>query len=326
MNVTILAKLKNKPWLRRLGYPAFFNAAFLGGIYLTFPYDQLRDRIVSEAEKATGYDVEIEKVRLAGVSGITLHGVDVGSADADEGTPTLPVEGEAAAEGEGAEAPPPPAPKKLHLDAVTAKADLLALAMGKRAVKFDVDAFGGSLRGKVVMGDEEQFFRARGRKIDFGQSPLKALAGLDLVGRIDTLDVELRSPGPDFSKADGTVEIKGEELNLNGGEVQMFELPAVALGTMNGRIEFKEGVADFEEFAIEGADLEAKVDGNIRLSPVLSASSVTGKLRIKPSDDWWNRNEMLKTAANFALPAGKDGWRTISIYGPLSSPKFRPQK
>src|SRR5690606_2655070 len=124
-----------------------------------------------------------------------------------------------------------------------------------------------------------------------------------------------------------TVEIHGEELVLNGGEVQMFELPQVALGALDGRIVFKEGTAEFEEFKIGGKDLEAEIaDGTVRLQPILKNSSITGKLRIKPSDDWWNRNEMLKTAANFALPAGKDGWRTISLYGPISSPKFRPQR
>jgi type II secretion system protein N len=147
-----------------------------------------------------------------------------------------------------------------------------------------------------------------------------------MVGRIASMDIALRSPGGDFSKADGTVEINGEELALNGGEVQMFELPQIALGALQGRIEFKEGVADIEDLTIKGADLDARMEGQLRLQPVLKNSSLTGKLRIKPSDDWWNRNEMLKTAANFALPAGNDGWRTLAIYGSVGSPKFRPQK
>jgi type II secretion system protein N len=328
---SILARAKGKPWLRWVGYTAFFDLAFIGGIYLTFPYDALRDRIVAEMSKATGMEVAIEKVRLAGVSGLTLHGVDIAS-DLD---PEIPAAALAVAEGEGdvalakdegSEAPAPAGPPRLHLDAVTAKADLLAFVAGKRAVKFDIDAFGGDLRGRFVVGEEEQIFEARARKIDFGQSPIQAFAGLDLVGRIDELKVDLRSPGQDFSKADGTLEIKGQELLLNGGEVQMFELPKIALGQLNGRIEFKEGVADFEEFAIKGDDLEARIEGNMRLQPRLASSSLTGKLKIKPSDDWWNRNEVLKTAANFALPAGKDGWRTISVFGSVSKPNFRPQK
>jgi type II secretion system protein N len=268
-------------------------------------------------------DVEIDKVRLAGMSGLTLHDVVIGS-DLDAGIPPAVVpEG---AEGAEAPAPVPAGPPRLHLDSVTAKADVLALITGKRAVKFDVEAFGGDLRGKVVMGDEEQVFTAKARKIDFSQSPLKEFAGLDLVGRIDELTIDLRSPGQDFSKADGTVELHGNELVLNGGEVQMFELPKIMLGKLDGRIEFKEGVADFEEFVIKGDDLEARIEGNMRLMPVLKQTSLTGKLRLKPSDDWWNRNELLKSAASFALPAGKDGWRTISVFGQIDKPNFRPQK
>jgi type II secretion system protein N len=289
----------------------------MGGIYLTFPYTQLRDRIVSEAEKATGMEVTIEKVRLAGFSGLTLHGIDLGSFEVKAPPPVVE---------EGEEAPPPPAPERLHLDSLTAKADLIAFAMGKRGVRFDVDAFGGDITGKVVLGDDEQVLEAKARGIDFGQSPLQAVAGLDMVGRIASMDIALRSPGGDFSKADGTVEINGEELALNGGEVQMFELPQIALGALQGRIEFKEGVADIEDLTIKGADLDARMEGQLRLQPVLKNSSLTGKLRIKPSDDWWNRNEMLKTAANFALPAGKDGWRALTLYGQLRHPGFRPVK
>ena len=328
MSVKIFSR-PGKSWLRWLGYPAFFQLAFLAGIYLTFPYDELRDRIVAEAERATSMDVEVEKVRLRGISGLTLHGVllaDPAAAEAAaEAAPPASAE-EAGDEGAEPAAEALPEPKRIYVDRMSAKADLLALALGKRAFSFDADAFGGSLEGKVVLGEEEQVLTASVRGIDFAQTPLKAFAGLDLAGRLDEVQVDLRSPGNDFSKAEGTVRIRGEELQLNGGEVQMFELPQVALGTLEGRLEFKEGVGTIEEFKVAGSDLEAEIDGSVRLQGGLRNSSITGKLRLKPSDDWWNRNEMLKTAANFALPAGKDGWRTISIYGLLGSPKFRPQK
>lgn len=339
MTVKLVEKLKGKAWVRRLGYPAFFSLAFSGGIYLTFPYDQLRDRIVAEAERATGMEVEIGKVRLAGMSGLTLHGVAISDpaslAAAQAAAEAAAARAAAAAEGgeaeeagakEGEEAEEPVI-KRVYLDSVTAKADLIALALGKRAFKFDIDAFGGDIHGRVVMGEEEQVFEAKARKIDFAQSPLQAFTGLDLAGNIDTIEIALRSPGADFSKADGTVEIHGADLVLNGGEVQMFELPQVALGALDGRLVFKEGSAEVEEFKLKGQDLEAEiVDTFIRLQPMLKNSSINGKLRFKPSEDWWNRNEMLKSAANFALPAAKDGWRTLTLYGPISSPRFRPQK
>lgn len=322
MSVNLLSRLGKAP-LRLLGYPLFFQLAFLAGIYLTFPYDQLRDRIVAEAEKATAMDVAIEKVRLSGVSGLTLHGLllaDPDSAAAAEASAAV------AEEAEGEEAPPLPEPKRLYLDRVTARADLLALVLGRRAVRFDVDAFGGHLEGRLEMGDEEQVLTARATDLDFAQSPLKAFAGLDLAGRLEAIEVDLRSPGADFSRADGTIRVSGDELLLAGGEVQMFELPRVALGRLEGQLTFEKGVATFESFRLEGADLQAEIEGNLRLQSSLRNSSLTGKLRLKPSDDWWNRNEMLKTAANFALPADKDGWRSISIYGLLGAPRFRPMK
>lgn len=309
-----------KAWLRRAAYPAFFNLAFLAGIYLTFPYDTLRDRIVSEAERATKMDVAIDKVRLAGFSGIRLHGLQIADPAAAEMAAT------AAALAEGEEPTPLPQPKVLYLDSASARADMLGLVLGKRAFRFDVEAFGGTLDGRISMGEEEQHFELHARGIDFGQSPLQAFAGLDLAGRVDTLDLEVRSPGPDLGKANGALTIRGDGLQLNGGEVQMFELPQMALGSLEGEVKIEDGVASFDVFQIRGTDLEAEIEGDVRLAGGMRNASINGKLKLKPSEDWWKRNEMLQAAANFALPAGKDGWRTVAIYGMLNSPKFRPQK
>jgi type II secretion system protein N len=90
------------------------------------------------------------------------------------------------------------------------------------------------------------------------------------------------------------------------------------------RIPIEAGKATIEALSLQGADLEANVEGGlVRLAPKLSQSTLAGKLKIKPSDDWWTRNEMLKNMANFALPAGKDGFRTITLAGQLRSPCAR---
>lgn len=313
----LLEKLQGKRWVRWVGYPAFFQLAFLVCLHLTFPYDALRDRLADEARAATGMDVEIGKVRLAGLSGIELRDVIL----SEPGHAPVP----AAAE-EGEEPIDRPPAKRIALDSVTAKADVMAMIRGQRAMKFAARAFGGSLNGRFRFSDDESIFLADAKGLDFAQSPLLPMVGLDLDGTLDRLQIELRSPGPDFSKADGKVQIQGADLVLNGGEVQHFELPKIVLGTLDGTLQIEKGEGNFETFSIQGDDLEARVEGNVRMGAMLSQSTLTGRLKIKPSDDWWGRNELLKTAANFALPAQSDGFRTLTVYGPVSKLNFRPQK
>jgi type II secretion system protein N len=330
-----------RSWTRWLGYPAFFGAAFWLCLYATFPNDALRDRIAAEARQRLGTEVQIGSVRLAGISGVTLRDVSWVADDAAASPSPAPAaaaapagegekkEGEQA-EGEAAPAEAQPAAPahdgRVVLDQVTAKAKLFSLLAGNRAFTFDIDAWGGNVAGVYEAGGESLEVKARLKGVDLARSPLRALAGVDLAGKLSAIDVELTADGEDLTKANGSVTLKGEELQLRGGDVQGVELPAMALGTLDGAITVNNGKATFEKFELKGQDLQAELDGYVRLSSRLKFSTLSGKLRLKPSDEWWNKNEMLKGMANLALPEGKDGWRTVGLYGQLAKPNFRPQR
>lgn len=316
-----------KSWMKWLGYPAFFFLALWLALYLTFPYDALRDRLAVEARNRLATEVQIGSVRLAGFTGLTLR--DVSWVADDSRLPPPAAAPEAGGEAAGDEPAPPPAPVadgRVVLDRVTAKAEVLALLRGKKAFTFDVDAWGGNVEGRYETSSDGLAIDAKLRGVDLARSPLRPLAGVELEGRVASADLELTSSGKDLSKATGKFTLKGEELQLKGGDVQGIELPAMALGTLDGNVTIENGKATFETFQLKGQDLEAQVEGFVRLSARLGASTLSGKLRLKPSDEWWNKNEMLKGMANFALPAGKDGWRSVGLYGQLQKPNFRPQR
>ena len=230
----------------------------------------------------------------------------------------------AAAEVKAAEAAPAAPPDGVHLDSLTAKVDLFAAIRGKQGLSFDARAWGGRIEGSVVMSEDARRISVRAKDIVLEQSPVRSLSGLDLEGKLKSIEFDLAAEGADFSAAGGQLVIKGDDLVLRGGEVQNFELPKVVLGTLEGKIDVKEGKADTDGFEIHGADLDAQLAATVRLASEFGASTISGKLRIKPSEDWWNRNEMLKTAANFAMPAGNDGWRSVNLHGQLRRPGFRP--
>lgn len=324
--MTFLDKLRGKSWLRWLGYTSFFNLVFYGALYLTFPYEPLRDRIVAEARDRMGLNLRIGKVRLAGVSGIKLSDVELLTSGTSSSLSSAELARRAASsEEEGEEAPPiPPPAGQLHVSSITAKANLLAAIRGKQAFSFSVDAWGGRVRGSVAQGKESRAIRIDARDIDLERSPVQHYAGLDLEGTLKRFSLDLDSKGTDFTNAEGAIELHGEGLLLRGGEVQQFELPAVALGDLDGKIGIKEGRAETEVFELVGPDIEANLELSVRLAAQVATSTLTGKLRLKPSDDWWERNELLKTAADFALPAEGDGWRALNLHGQLQKPGFRP--
>ncbi len=316
-----------KSWTRWLGYPAFFAVAFWLALFATFPNDALRDRIAAEARNRLATEVQIGSVHLAGLTGITLRDVSwVADDSLPEPAQAVPTgEGEKAGETVDAVQQAPAPSGRIVLDKVTAKAEVLALLRGEQAFTFDVAAWGGNVEGRYAAGDGLDV-RAELRDVDLARSPLRPLAGVDLAGKLARVDLELTSNNRDLSKASGKFVVRGDGLHLKGGEVQGIELPEMALGTLEGNVTIENGKATFEDFALKGPDVEAELEGYVRLNTKVGFSTLSGKLKLKPSDEWWNKNEMLKGMANFALPAGKDGWRTVGLYGQLSKPNFRPQR
>lgn len=395
--MNLIEKFRGKRRWKWTGYSLFFSMTFYAALFLTFPYDALRDRVTEVVRERTGKQVTIGKVRLAGLTGIRLHdvrllgeesesGVAAKAAAARQEKADLGKEPEGASpeeaqdleelrkkifemrknEGDSeelrklemdlaqrrkglresakksmkgggeesekaggdekaaeiAEAPAPP--DGIHLDSLTAKVDLFSAIRGRQGVSFDARAWGGRIEGKLSIGEDSRRIAIRAKGIVLEQSPILAVAGLDLEGKLETLELELAAEGADFSAAAGQLVIKGDSLVLRGGEVQHFELPRIVLGTLDGKVDVRDGKADTDTFEIRGADLDAKLAATVRLAPELASSTLSGKLQLKPSDDWWNRNEMLKTAANFAMPASSDGWRSLNLHGQLRRPGFRP--
>lgn len=325
--------LKDRPWARWAGYPGFFLVAFFAFFWLTFPSEQLASRIELEAKRRFDVQLEVGSARPALFSGVVLKDVDW--ILKDDGTGSRPGKSPAVAaaakgeggggEGGGEEPAPPPGPPRVRVDRATVKLGIFNTLRGRTDVSFDVDAFGGEIEGRVIAGEDERTITATAHDVDLARSPIKA-SGLELEGMLRELTVEVKAEGGDIQKAEGTVLLKGEKLVLEGGEVQHYDLPRIELGELDGAIEIGGGKADFTTFEVKGADLEAKIEGFVRLAAKTTSSTVSGKIKLKPSDAWWAKNESLKSIANMALPAQKDGFRLINVFGQVAKPSFRPQR
>lgn len=295
----LTAAVRGKSWAKWLGYAAFSWAVFLFALFLTFPSDAVRDRVVREARKA-GMNLRVESAGLALPLGLSLHDTFL---ILREPNPE---------QQQGALA--------IHVEKLTVRPDLFAMIRGDTGLRFDANLWGGKAAGRMHRVDGEQRLTVQAKRVDLSRSVLAAM-GLDLEGMVDELTLEYE--GADASKAKGTLSISGDGLVLRGGEVAEFELPRITLGTLKGTVAMGDGRAEIEEFTLEGTDLQARIEGNVRLAPSLSQSTLNAKLSFKPSDAWWKANEMLQAGASMALPPDRDGFHSVTLYGPISKPRFR---
>src|SRR5690606_38944916 len=140
---------------------------------------------------------------------------------------------------------------------------LLGLLTGKKAIAFDARIWGGKLSGSAATSDEGARIEAHLRDVDLGESLLAAI-GLQIEGKVDEL--RLVAEGAKLSSAQGEILLRGSDIVIRGGEVNHFSLPKVALGNLEGKIALADGAAQSESFQAKGEDVDARVEGSIRLA------------------------------------------------------------
>lgn len=299
VHTKILQTLREKRWARWLGLSLFSWAVFTFSLYLTFPSDAVRDRIV-QAARQQGMQVRMESVNLALPLGLTFNE-----------TYWILREPDAKAEKSAI---------ALHVSRLTVRPSLLGLITGKKAVSFDGRLWGGSLSGKAAASEEGNTIDARLRGLDLGQSLLGAV-GLQVEGTIDEL--RLSATGSQLADMEGELTLNGSALQINGGEVNHFSLPKIALGDLEGQIHISAGRAEIDVFEANGEDLTARVEGSLRFADRFALSTLQTRLRFKPSEAWWEQNEMLRAGAAMALRKDDEGFHSIQLYGQLGRPRFR---
>src|SRR5439155_233062 len=70
---------------------------------------------------------------------------------------------------------------------------------------------------------------------------------------------------------------------VTGGAVMGFAIPRTAVGRLDGSISVEKGIARVEKTAARGGDVEADMDGNVNLRPLLSLSQADLHLRFRPA-------------------------------------------
>lgn len=322
------AEPKPARWKVTLAWGAFALFAFLLCLSLTFPYDALRARLVTEAA-AQGYALRIGTLR-PGLHGITATDVRVSKPPAPLTAETL-----AALTTPGALVPgPEELGEPLHIDALAFRPSLFPLG-----VAFWADALGGTVSGAVgPLGGLTLRVRLDG--LDTSKGNLKGFSGMDLEGTLDG-HLDLSAPaaegagqaGPDFSRAEGEVALDTRGLTIKGGKVKVpmygsmmpVDLPRIALGELALRLPIEKGQGTLETLRGRSEDLEVAGSGTLKLARRLEYSEPNLELKLKAEPAFTQRLGILGSGLSI-LPADRQDptFRVARLTGYLGRPNFGP--
>ncbi|MBS2024348.1 MAG: type II secretion system protein GspN [Deltaproteobacteria bacterium] len=295
--------------LTRWLWPALFVLTLPLFIKLTFPYDAVAQRLQSEASKQN-VELSIASMSSSGLLGVAASGVKVRQPPTSAG----------------------PSPE-IELDRVSVSPDLLSLITRKVGFGFDVDAFGGNARGKArVSSDPKQpgltALELDAKDLDLKSLPLQQLGSAEAIGKL-SLKTSLPALEP-VESTSGSVAITLKNAALIKALLPVpgmgnLTLPKTMLGELDGALTIDKGIAKVDKFALRGGDVEADVEGTIRLKALVAVSDLNLHVRLKFTDRWLDANPLVKGSLGFLGPKGTDGyWITVS--GPLQRPNVRPGK
>lgn len=248
---------------------------FWGGLYLTFPSDAARDRMVYEVDNSTNSQnaLRLDSVRPWLLTGAHLSNVQLFSipktrnfrrtGDVQEPTPKLLLKAEKAA----------------------ARLRLLPLLSGTRSVGLSADLYGGDLGGTVGVKGSKVELDLLAKELDLAQYPLEGASwSAELEGRLRAR-VDLKLDQEDTRSGRGFIRFEFSDLKVNSANVMGMDLGEATFSegllsftVANGRAEVKKGQFTSDKLSL-------KLDGSINVNKPFSRSRLDLDMEVTLADE-----------------------------------------
>jgi len=278
--------------LRVVGYPVFFVLFFVAFLYVTFPYDRLKEVIIAQIEAPrvspsgrtipSGMEVTIGSLGPTFFPGLKAKDVRVTY------LPTTP----------GGR------PTFMRIEEAVVHVSLFSLLFRRANVSFDLEGMGGEIDGSASYSfatDPAPGLRSLEIEIEnvnAGEAgPLVQAVGLPLGGTLNG-KVELTIPEGQMNQAEGKVELTCARLTVGDGRAQ-YQIPQfggvtiaeIRAGDLSFNVNIRRGVATLERVGAQSNEFALQMDGRVDLRPNLADSAMNIGVRFRLTDVYRNKNE-----------------------------------
>lgn len=313
----------------KLGYPIFYLFCLVIFLSWTFPYEKLKDRIVTQfnaqqRNSAHPQELQIDDLDSSFLTGVKAKGVRLISPSAEPGK----------------------APSIISIEEARARISLLGLMVGNKDISFRVDAFDGTIKGNFEDTGKVRDIEIEFDGVDVGRiDAIAANIGFPLDGKL-TGTIKLNLPEGKASKGNGNIALEIKDMHAgNQKELTIktpmgpFTLPRLKVGNFTVNGEAKDGVLKLSKVAASGGDVDVTGDGKVQMREVATDAHLDANLKFKINDAYRNKND--KTKLLFGAPGSKekpmlemdpkmgraktaDGFYALRVGGTLGKPDVQP--
>jgi type II secretion system protein N len=269
----------------------FFFILFL---YIGFPYETLKRRIIGELEAKTPFRYEIEEIRPHPLSGLTFKNIAVYTRVDSERV------------------------KVLGVERFRITLSILQLLWRKVYLRLWGKMLDGTVDGDFLKEGRGGKLTLVGRDVNLQHIHfLQEVKGVELSGILQGKTMIGLREGNLFGQS-GTAEFQ-----ISGAVLKRLPLPGIAplrVGHIQGHIELEHGKIILKQLTSSGGDFNGQVLGNIFLNSHLPQSRLNLKITIKPSGKFDPRYRMLLSLLGSQGKA--KGVYAFSLRGTLLHPRL----
>ncbi|MCC7073140.1 MAG: type II secretion system protein GspN [Deltaproteobacteria bacterium] len=313
--------------LRIAGYVAWFVAAFVVGVYLTFPLDEAKGAIVELLETQLGKGKQgqhgVDPVVRMGKLSVSGFGVS-----AKQVSIQLPNRN------------PDPGPT-IDIDELAIGVRPWTLLSDAKTVVIDADVYGGTLAA-VVSADAKGVVRDADIELDdldLAKIPLAAeRLGMPLTGTVE-LDVELDLGDTPEKDGEGKVRVVVKDAAMGPGNLKALiplldlEVPLIDLGKLEVDIPVKQGKGTITGAKVDGKDMQLELFGDLFVRGKLQQSRIDLDGYFQPTASFLEREKKVRDLLELGekvggtmglpLPRAKDeeGRYYFSLKGSIEAPQ-----
>jgi type II secretion system protein N len=286
---------------------------FLVGLYVTFPEDAARDRVMYEFGEwaKDDYALSIGELSLWRLSGVSL----------DDATVYTVKKGRKSKEN-----PDPPKERTpiITFDTLSVGVAPFPMLMGKQAVAFVAEIYDGAFDGTYAQSEEVVELNFDASNIDLSKLPVATeTMKLNLKGILGG-ESDLAFDLTDIKKSTGTLQLEFAGFGLDAGsEVAGFGLPEVNFTTASVAFEAKEGKLNVTEGTFDGDVLDATLSGEIVLNKKILRSRNRLDLVFSLPEDL---DKLAQVAPDLKRARDDEGKYHLTISGTILSPSARFSK
>ncbi len=287
-------QIKGKKGLQAVIFVLIGILLFILFLYLGFPYEPLRRRVIGELEAKTPFVYEIEKVHPHLPLGLTFKNTVISCL---VGTKKV---------------------KVLGIERLRLTASLLQLLGRKISLRLWGEILGGVVEGRLSKGRGQAELTLLGREMNLRQiQTLRDVVGVEMAGILEGKTALTLGEGG-ISQQSGTAEFTISEAAFN--RLPLPGLAPLRIGLIQGSLEMKRGNIIIKHFAFSGGDFNGEVLGNILLDSRLSQSRLNMRITIKPSAKFDPKHQVLLSLLGRRGKA--EGFYAFSLRGTLGHPQI----